>query len=88
MFTKVQIYTNKKSPCFSDIRESRMPFVLINVDDVSSLGPRDTWGFCEGNSNYPYRVLVMKNGDKFICVLESANSLEKLLLQQELPKSE
>ena len=80
MFTKVQVYCKKKDCCFDDIKNSRKPYVLINTDQICSLGPKTDWGFCTGHSDYPFRVLDMKNGDTFLLVLESAKELEELLL--------
>ena len=85
MFTRVQIYCKSKC-CFDDIQKSSRPFIVINTDQISSIDPKTDWGFCEGHRDYPYRVLNMYNGDKYLCVLESANELEELLLNDKTEK--
>ena len=83
MFTEVQIYCKKGKCCFDDILKSKKPKIIINTLQVSSLEPKTDWGFCDNHEKYPYRVLNMANGDKYLCVLESANDLEKLLINNE-----
>ena len=80
MFTKVQVFCKKNDCCFDKIKNSSKPYVLINTDQICSLGQKTDWGFCTEYRDYPFRVLDMKNGDTFLVVLESANELEKLLL--------
>lgn len=82
-FLRVQIYCKANKCCFSDIKDSKKPYITININDISSLGPKEEWGFCEEYWNYPYRELKMSNGDSYLCVLESANELDKKLVGDE-----
>lgn len=82
-FTKVQIYCNGNKCCFDDIQKSKKPYITININEISSIGPKTDWGFCNEYWKYPYRILKMHNGDSFLCVLESANELDKKLLENE-----
>ena len=82
-FAKVQVYCKANNCCFDDIKNSRKPFIIINMDEISSIEPQVDWGFCEGHSKYPFRKLKMHNGDAFLCVLDSVNELEKKLLKEE-----
>ena len=80
-FLKVQIYCDFTTGAdFSNIRDSSKPEILINVDHIVSLGEKTDWGFCDGHSKYPYRILRMVDGRSYLCVLESANFLEACLL--------
>ena len=82
MFIKVQIYGELNKCCFDDIRKSKKPEILINTEQITSLGPTVDWSYCEGHEEYPYRVLNMTDGKGYICVAESANELERALLKQ------
>ena len=82
MFIKVQIYCEKRECCFNDIETSEKPEIIINTEHIASLEPTTIWGICEGNENYPYRVLNMGDGKSYLCVAESANELERVLLKQ------
>lgn len=79
MFTKIQVYCEGENCCFDRIKNSIKPNILINTDQISSIGPKTDWGFCQEHEKYPFRRLVMANGREFICVLESAEQLEMLL---------
>ncbi len=80
MFTKVQIYCRAEKCCFNTIKESKKPTIVINTSQISSLEEETDWGFCENYWDYPYRILRMSNGNEYLCVLESANKLEEILL--------
>lgn len=80
MFTKVQIYCDKEKSCFNYIQNSTRPWILVNTDNIVSLGPATDWGFCEGHENYPYRILSLKDGSRYLCIKESADELEQTLL--------
>jgi len=82
MFTEIQVYCKKQNCCFDDIKNSKRPKYIINTEHISSHGPKETWGFCDDNEKYPYRILKMTNNDKFYCMLEDGDNLEKLLLGQ------
>ena len=82
-FAKVQIYCGGDKCCFDDIQNSKKPYITINMNDISSLEEKTDWGFCANYWKYPYRKLKMNNGDCYLCVLESANELEKKLLEVE-----
>lgn len=85
-FVKVQIYVtsiDKKSVCFDDLKRSSNPFIIINIDQIVSLHQKKTWGFCEDEHLYPYRILEMANGTLHWLVLESGNMLEKLLIERD-----
>ena len=82
-FVKVQIYCKGNHCCFDDIKKSSKPYITINTSEISSIEPKHDWGFCENYWKYPYRKLKMNNGDVYLCVLESANELEKILLGED-----
>lgn len=85
-FVKVQTYVtsiDKKSVCFDDLKRSLKPFIIINIDQIVSLHQKETWGFCEDEHLYPYRILEMANGTYHWLVLESGNMLEKLLIERD-----
>ena len=79
-FIQVQIYCSGNSCCFDDIKRSNKPFITININEIVSLGQREDWGFCDEHWKYPYRILTMSNGDKYLLVVDSANELEEKLL--------
>ena len=81
-FIKIQIY-HRGEACFDDIENSTMPTIVINIDNISALEERRTWGFCAGHSKYPFRVLRMKNDDYYYVPLDNANELEKLLIKED-----
>lgn len=80
MFVEVQIYTNKESVAFVDIQHSDRPTVTINTFYITSIGPLATYGFESIHKKYPYRIIRMTSGECFWCVAESANRIEKILL--------
>lgn len=82
-FVKVRIYCQGNRCCFDDIQKSSKPYITINTSEISSIEPKTDWGFCENYWKYPYRELKMNNGDVYLCVLESANELEKILLGED-----
>ena len=82
MFIKVQIYCEKRECCFADIENSKKPEIIINTEHIASLEPTTIWGLCNGNENYPYRVLNMSDGNSYLCVAESAKNLENVLLRR------
>ncbi len=81
-FTQVQIYCKYDGCCFADIKNSSKPFITININEISTLGYKEDWGFCDNYWEYPYRKLTMHNGDTYLCVLESADELDKKLLEK------
>lgn len=83
MFTKVQIYCEEQECCFNDIEKSERPSIVINTDHIISLSHKTNWGLCAGHERYPFRILHMTDGNRYLCVLESADELEKLLFQSE-----
>ena len=80
-FTQVQIYCKYDGCCFDDIQKSSKPFITININEISTLGYKEDWGFCNKYWKYPYRKLKMNNGDTYLCVIESADELDKKLLE-------
>ena len=81
-FTQVQIYCKCDECCFDDIKKSSKPFITININEISTLGYIEDCGFCDRYWEYPYRKLKMHNGDTYLCVLESADELDKKLLEK------
>lgn len=77
-FVKLTYYCSGDC-CFSDIRDSKKPSVVINLERIDSLGPEETWGFCDGNENYPYRRLTLASGDIYLLPVETADFLERTL---------
>ena len=78
-FVKLTYYCSGNDCSFSDIRNSKKPNVVINQEQIVSLGPEETWGFCEGNENYPYRQLTLANGDTYLLPIDTADFLERIL---------
>lgn len=83
MFVKIKVYCEGNECCFNDIRTSDKPNIIININAISSLGPETDWGFCDECNEYPFRILTMQNGDKYLCTVESGNELEKILLTKQ-----
>ena len=82
-FVKVNVYASEKyenKVCFSDIKNSLKHSIIININHIASLYPKETWGFCENEHLYPYRILDMADGTRHYLVLESGNILEELLI--------
>ena len=44
-FTQVQIYCKYDGCCFDDIKKSSKPFITININEISTLGYKEDWGF-------------------------------------------
>lgn len=82
-FIKIQIYCKGNKCCFDDIQKSKKPFITININEISTLEEKTDWGFCDEYWKYPYRVLTMSNGDRYLCIVDSANELDKKLLENE-----
>ena len=86
-FVKIRIYCEGgKNCCFDTIQKSRKPTILVNTNEISTLEEKTDWGFCDNYQKYPYRRLTMHNGKTYLCVLESANELEQILLSRNEPE--
>lgn len=80
-FYKLCIYCNAGNCCFTDIKESKKPTILININSISSLEETTDWGFCDDYWKYKYRKLTMNNGDSYLVPVDDANELEKVILE-------
>ena len=78
-FVKLTYYCSGNQCCFSDIRDSKQPSVVVNQEQIVSLGPEETWGHCEGFENYPFRRLSLTDGETYLLPIETAYFLERIL---------
>lgn len=83
-FIKISYYCHAKSGCcFDDIKKSRKPSVVLNIEHIVALGPMEYWGFCEGNEKYPFRRLSLDDGDLYFIPIDTADILEKSLFENQ-----
>ena len=81
-FVKVKIYCKCSGATFDEIKKSTKPEILINTDEIVSIGPKDDWGFFPGYLNYPFKKLTLHNNDSYYLPLKEADELEKQLLNK------
>ena len=80
-FCKLHIYCKANKCCFDDIKESKKPTIIININSIVSLEETTDWGFCDNYWKYKYRKLTMNNSDSYLVPADEGDKLEKILLE-------